>query len=75
MTLWICAIFGTKKEGKGIIPQIYEEENKIKYIQANHTPDYDIWTGIKGRHVKNRQILEANEMKVLRKIVGKTKME
>ena len=27
------------------------------------------------KHKKNRQMLEANEMKVLRKIVGKTKID
>ena len=34
------------------------------------TPDYDIWT----RNIKNRQMLEINEMIILRKIVDKTKM-
>jgi len=37
-------------------------------------PDYDICTGNKGGNIKTRQMLEANEMKVLRKIVGKTKI-
>ena len=34
-------------------------------------PDYDICT----RNIKNRQILEANKMKVSRKIVAKTKID
>jgi hypothetical protein len=38
--------------------------------------DYDICTRKKGRNIKEIiQILEENEMKVLRKIVGKTKIE
>ena len=38
--------------------------------QGNRTPDYDIGTRNKGRNIKTRHMLEANEMKVLRKIVG-----
>ena len=45
-------------------------------IQGNRTPDYEICTGNKGgRNIKTRQMLEENEMKVLRKIVGKTKID
>ena len=44
-------------------------------IHGNHTPDYDICTRNKERNIKTRQILEANEMNVLRKIVGKTKVD
>ena len=32
-------------------------------------------TGARAETLKNRQMLEANEMKVLRKIVGKTKID
>ena len=45
-----------------------------KYIRQSY-PDYDICTRNKGRNIKNRQMLEANEMKVPRKIVDKTKVE
>ena len=39
-------------------------------------PDYDIRTRNKGKNIKKtKQMLEANEMKVLRKIVGKTKID
>ena len=31
---------------------MYEKGNKIKNIQGNHTPDYDICTGNKGRNIK-----------------------
>jgi hypothetical protein len=53
---------------------VCEEGNKIKNIQGNRTPDYDICTRNKDRNIKTRQLLEANEMKVQRKIVGKTKI-
>ena len=51
------------------------EGNKIKNIQGNRTPDYDICTRNKGGNIKTTQMLEANEMKVVRKIVGKTKID
>ena len=54
---------------------MYEEGNKIKYIQGNGTPDYDICARNKGRNTKTRQMLEANEMKVPRKIDCKTKID
>ena len=40
-------------------------------------PDYDIFTRNKNRNIfkKNRQIFEENEMKILRKIVCKTKID
>ena len=42
------------------------------HIQGNRTPDYDICTGNKGANIKKtRQMLEANETKVLRKTAGK----
>ena len=49
----------------------YEKGIKIKSMQGNRTPEYDICTGNKGG---TREMLEANEMKLLRKIVGKTKI-
>ena len=30
---------------------MYEEGNKIKNVQGNRTPDYDICTGNKGRKI------------------------
>ena len=38
-------------------------------------PDCDICTGNTGRNIKPTEMLEVNEMQVLRKIVNKTKME
>ena len=38
-------------------------------------PDYDICTRNKGKNTRNIQMFEANEMKVLRKIVGKTNID
>jgi hypothetical protein len=38
-------------------------------------PDYDIYTRNKDRNKNKTDMLEANEMKVLRKIVGKTKID
>ena len=55
----------------GEISRLYEEGNKIKNIQGNSTPDYDICTRNNGRNIKN----QTNEMKVLRKIVRKTKID
>ena len=44
--------------------------------QGNRTPDYNIFTRKKGRNIrKNSQMLEANDVKILRKIVGKTKID
>ena len=34
-------------------------------MQGNLTPDYDICTRNKDRNIENRQMLEANEMKIL----------
>ena len=48
--------------------------NKIKNMQGNLKPDYDTCIR-RGGNIKNRQMLEANEMKVLRKIVGETKID
>ena len=53
---------------------IYEKGNKIKNIQGNRRPDYDLFNRYKGRNRKPRQMLEANKKKVLWKIVGKTKV-
>ena len=33
--------------------QIYEKRNKIKNIQGNRTPDYDIYARNKDRNLKN----------------------
>ena len=38
---------------------------KIKNIQGNRTPNYDIYTRKKGRNIKIRQMLVVNETKVL----------
>ena len=46
-----------------------------KNIQGNLTPDYEICTRNKERKKKERKMLEANEIKVLRKVVGKTKID
>ena len=51
------------------------KETKCKNIQGIRAPDYDICTGKKGGNIKIRQMLNANEIKVLRKIVGKTKID
>ena len=45
------------------------------YIQGNRTPGYDVCTRNNGRNIKTRQMLEANEMKAVRKTVGKTKID
>ena len=51
------------------------KETKSNNIQDKRTPDNDKYTTNKRRNLKSRQILEANEMKVLRQIVGKTKID
>ena len=54
---------------------IFEKGNKTKNTQGNRTPDYDILvcTKNKGGNIKTRQMFEANEMKVLKKKLGKQK--
>jgi hypothetical protein len=54
--------------------KIYVKGNKIRNIHDICTPDNDICTGNKGRNIINRQMLEVNEMKVLRKITVKIKI-
>ena len=45
----------------------------VKNIEGNCTPDYDIVLETRVKTSKAREMLETNVMKVLRKIVGKTK--
>ena len=49
------------------------ERNKIKNIQGNRTPDYDIYTRNKGRNIKKQTNVGSKWDK--RKMVGKTKID
>ena len=43
-------------------------------MKGNRRPDYDICTRNKSGNIKTRQMLEAYEMNVVTKTVGKTKI-
>ena len=51
------------------------ERKQNKNIYVNSTPDNDRCPRNKRGKIKSRQMLEANEMKLLWKTVGKTKID
>ena len=52
-----------------------ENISKLYVSKVIIMPDYDICTRNKSETIKNREMLKANEMKVLRKTASKTKID